>query len=1239
MPIILDDYYSRAADHISKGYRRLLFRATRGAQSAEVNELQEIINGRIKGIASAIWSDGSVIEGAQPLVDSATGLTSCPESTIYIDGEVWTVPARVFTIPTSGVVLIGVYLETSVVTEIEDETLKGPATGTVAHNQPGAARLSIVPRWAHDGEGVTPFYPVYTIIDGVLFDGSEPLNSAWLNLLARYDREANGSYTVRGLNVRALTADGEVMVGAGVGNVWGYKRDKFTDTRLNYPPSPDLEAVISEPDTYVDAATPIALNRKPVQAISAVVGTKETTEVITRGGAAGGIDALGQVSVTEIVSVTQDPTTYDETADWVLDGDSIDWSPGGAEPSPGSTYSVTYRYLSTFTPADVDLEAGTFTVAGAVAGELILTDYTWRVPRYDRICLQQDGTFLRLKGQANRFQPVPPPVPDTVLHLATIHQTWSYINPPALRNDGPRTVTMLEQQNIRELMIDLFDLVSRERLEREISSREPTTKRGVLVDPCGDDLIRDAGLPQTARIARGGLRLPVNMHPVGLEQNNDEHWLLPYTEGIVLDQSLETGITKINPYGAITIGAPPVDPTEPTAPTVGAALTITPSADHVLTSTRFRWLQTDGIEDLEENGLDLEEFRQLALATGVYTSFEAYVDIKDNVRVNASWRGGDKDKTSITEKGGATWLVADRVEDPFCRELDIAFSIVGFGAGETLGELLFDGVDVTPAGALTANGSGEITGSFTIPAGVPFGPKLVEATGGSGSYCTAQYSATVANTGADFNSRPYKDPVAQTFRLEQGRWITSIDLAFRVAGDTTKPVQVQIRQTTVGFANEVVIAQASTPGTFATTGWTNIVFPEPVWLEALTEYAVTLLTADNNHSVALAELGEVDINTGQQVTEQASAGVLLKSANASTWSAFQTEDLTFRLYAADFTANTREVDYGYVHSIQPSAITSTGGVATVTAVGHRLASGDVVVVANADQSEYNGSFTVTVVDADEFTYPISGTPASPATGAVFIAPGRISDLQVRGRVIQPTANCGVVFKLTLDNVATTEQLFAHAEHLELDYRILHGARLSVLLAGTPTESPLIGRDLAVALGDMQESGTYITRAMPVAVNDRVEINYDGFVPSTASVTVDLDAAALASPSITSAGGTATVVATAHGRTTGDIVRVGGCEQAEYNGTFEITVTDVDTFTYPITGTPVSPATGTPQVVPYEPVPFNEITQDLGDGWSDFNYSDTDFDVAGTETRLRLTLNGTPAARPLLNNIRMAALTV
>jgi hypothetical protein len=63
-------------------------------------------------------------------------------------------------------------------------------------------------------------------------------------------------------------------------------------------------------------------------------------------------------------------------------------------------------------------------------------------------------------------------------------------------------------------------------------------------------------------------------------------------------------------------------------------------------------------------------------------------------------------------------------------------------------------------------------------------------------------------------------------------------------------------------------------------------------------------------------------------------------------------------------------------------ITRSGSVATVSHTGHGLTSGKQIIIRGANEDEYNGIFSITVVDANSYTYNVTGTPATPATGSI-----------------------------------------------------------------------------------------------------------------------------------------------------------------------------------------------------------------------------------------------------------------
>ena len=637
-------------------YDGLLFRAGKGLQSAELNEAQATVIDRLKRIADAVFRDGAVIEGTPPVINLTTGLTTCPESKVYLRAAVRSVPTRSFTIALAGLVRIGVFLLDEEITELQDPDLRDPAAGTRNYTEPGAGRLRVTPTWGHSGESLPgEFYPVYTVIDGsILNQQGATSDSAFMEALARYDRESNGNYIVDGLSVRSAGYSLGVntfSIREGVGNISGYKVDKPTSTRLTYAEDPDLEVVTSEPDVFTGTTggtATVQMNRSPLDAVLGVVITRQKTVTLTRGGFSGGQDTLPDVSVLSIISITQGGTTYQSPRDYFLNGDKVDWSPtgGGAiEPAPGSSYSVTYQYLGAVTPDAINLQTGVVTITGAVNGSLVLSDYRWKLPRYDSLCIDRDGVFSRVRGISSRFNPLPPAVPSNLLSLATIYWNWGAA--PTISNDGIRAIPFDQLERMRSLIVDLFDLVAQERLRNDISSREPSSKRGVFVDPFLDDDLRDQGIAQTAAVVNGTLQLPIALTAYQPPTNNTQDWLLPYTEEIILQQTQQTGSSPINPYQAF-------DP-------IPAAVTLTPAVD------RFTIIDTIWTSPVTQ---------QINTWLGALGWF-AVDSISSNTR---------------TELLSETQRPAE-----FLRPISVNFTLEGFDPGETLTEVKFDGINVTPA--------------------------------------------------------------------------------------------------------------------------------------------------------------------------------------------------------------------------------------------------------------------------------------------------------------------------------------------------------------------------------------------------------------------------------------------------------------------------------------------------------------------------------------------------------------
>lgn len=74
-----------------------------------------------------------------------------------------------------------------------------------------------------------------------------------------------------------------------------------------------------------------------------------------------------------------------------------------------------------------------------------------------------------------------------------------------------------------------------------------------------------------------------------------------------------------------------------------------------------------------------------------------------------------------------------------------------------------------------------------------------------------------------------------------------------------------------------------------------------------------VLCDDAETALSVAELGKFDATAQQWVVSQPyQVGVLLSSSNASTWTAHQDRDLTFRLLEASFSGASSQQELGSV---------------------------------------------------------------------------------------------------------------------------------------------------------------------------------------------------------------------------------------------------------------------------------------------------------------------------------------
>jgi hypothetical protein len=228
------------------------------------------------------------------------------------------------------------------------------------------------------------------------------------------------------------------------------------------------------------------------------------------------------------------------------------------------------------------------------------------------------------------------------------------------------------------------------------------------------------------------------------------------------------------------------------------------------------------------------------------------------------------------------------------------------------------------------------------------------------------------------------------------------------------------------------------------------------------------------------------------------------------------------------------------NSLVSATITRTTTTATVTtATPHGFASGASIMVSGSDQSQYNGTFTITVTGANTFTYPVAGSPATPATGAISVGPPTITTGPLAGYpnswgTYNSPGSGPVAADYEMDPEVVTDPVYIN--------------RIIGALGAIPSMS------IVMPISDLfgASNGIYS-------------------FPTTQDADVPLKTVG----SITRSGSVATVTLSGHGYVNGDRIWISNANQADYNGTFTIFNVTSTTFQYNIVATAPASATGSP----------------------------------------------------------------
>lgn len=867
-------------------------------------------------VSSTLLKDG-VVSGCSLVIRETNAMITAGQ--VFLNGLVYNTPDTNITLTKLGTELIGIKVKQEKVTALEDPSLKDPAQGYENYGLEGADRLKeTIEFTVNDNEALT----IFLVQDGNLqTNDTQIVNSEFTEVLARRTYDESGNYKLRGLDVVPKGTDNATHITmtleSGKAYIQGYEVVKTASSTFFVEKSVDTRSVLSEPKKYQAEVNQYSLNNSAIKTINKLIAEVQVQENVTRGNVSGGIDFLSKKPVVSIVAITQGGTTYKVNTDFNLLNDGVDWSPSGAEPALGSSYSVTWTYNKVLDPTlDYSLieNNGTHYVQFLDSGDKPVpnstfhVDYEFYLARKDLICLDYKGVIKIIKGQPDLLRLVESPAnyPIDLLRLATVTVAPNSGEVRAIdvsvtrfsMEDLDKFYKRLDQLEYNQAVEDLDNVA--------IEGEGATNLKGVFTDAFINFNKADtahADFSAAMDIPNEELTLSANHEfrqpELGGLTTAVKHSRLvtaKYEPTVAINQAFATGSMRINPYL--------VFPNRP-------AMKLAPEMDSWVEETKVvidggttvkvlqlrRWWG-----HLGESWTESERKIWESLGYGDWNSWDAPPDRK---YVNTT--------TKIMDEAIM-----------YMRRKTITFVAESFLPYQDNIEGKFDGLPVTlsPAsqiyagaseGTLKADNRGVVQGNFTIPENIRCGTRELALTPRAdlAMLAKAPYTANGRRRSVEetvfttiVRVEPY-DPLAQTFEFEQDRMMKAVDLFFS-AKDKENNVTVQIRGTDNGYPNTTVYAEkVLTPADVVvsvdSSKATHVEFADPIYCKAYEQYCIVVLTESAEDALFIATMGELDLLSRAQVVKQPYiAGVLFSSSNAKTWTAHQTQDMKFKIYCCNY---------------------------------------------------------------------------------------------------------------------------------------------------------------------------------------------------------------------------------------------------------------------------------------------------------------------------------------------------
>ena len=334
----------------------------------------------------------------------------------------------------------------------------------------------------------------------------------------------------------------------------------------------------------------------------------------------------------------------------------------------------------------------------------------------------------------------------------------------------------------------------------------------------------------------------------------------------------------------------------------------------------------------------------------------------------------------------------------------------------------------------------EVVNGFPTRKQLPFAQKWLQPYM-KGTVTMSSGSTTVTGTNTDFLTGTHNLKVGDKITISEAGNSTSgvtqdtgnydaaalVAKVTAIASDTSLTIDTASARAISGkkISNINLSASAGEPTTFR--------FDSPVYLQENQEVALVLFTPSERYFAWISRMGEQEIGTTRMISKQPHLGVLFKSQNNSTWSAYDYEDLKFTVYRASFETSSR------------GTLTLTNDVVETKTLGadpiRTIEGSSFVQVTHPDHHMYSSSNNVTISGVASgitttLTSAISSTTQTSigiTANADFIASNDGSNIYIKigSEIIRGTISSNTITATTRGYDSTTAATHSNGATVEL----------------------------------------------------------------------------------------------------------------------------------------------------------------------------------------------------------------